>query len=62
MTAKLKPCPFCGSTWVETGRTQDGYWFVECNERWCHAMLMNSKWAFEHEQDAIAAWNRRVKE
>ena len=52
MSEPLKPCPFCGSTELDTERDVRGHLgYVEC--RGCHAQTGDSR-------VAIAAWNRRV--
>lgn len=59
---RLKPCPFCGSTDVFLVQDRYGSWGVECHGYMCHAYLTNSKWRCERRMDAIALWNKRVKE
>lgn len=57
---ELKPCPFCGNSAfvVEYDYTVDnGYiplYVVECNG--CHATTFE----YDTEEEAAAAWNRRV--
>ena len=62
---KLKPCPFCGSEWVQVrwigfkDAPPSGYesgYRGECTD--CCAMTR----AFLRQEDAENAWNRRVKE
>lgn len=60
MKVKLKPCPFCGSTYVYkdfgTRQSEEGLeiiWEVYCNN--CDASIKN-----EDADKAIEAWNRRV--
>lgn len=62
----LKPCPFCGAKntqvrWIgfSYARMACGYdagYRGECCE--CYAITA----AFDHEKDAIAAWNRRAND
>lgn len=65
MDEKLKPCPFCGSTKLETieicREWSDGwddywenYWHVRCNS--CDVLVGE----FFEEAEAVEAWNRRV--
>lgn len=67
--AKLKSCPYCGDEEIsiltssfQSGATADKY--VECHK--CEAMGPHSsceKYGDKKaEQQAIAAWNRRVKQ
>lgn len=50
---KLMPCPFCGG--VALQRKVDDMYYVHCIE--CGTKTVNSF----TEEEAIAAWNRRVK-
>jgi len=58
---KLEACPFCGSDDVKVyhdtagDHRYDWEYFVECQS--CAAS--GSQW--KHEEDAIAAWNRRAQ-
>lgn len=53
MNEELKPCPFCGSTKVESTFMGHGALAVLCYE--CEAEGPPR----ENEKDAIAAWNKR---
>lgn len=57
MSEELKPCPFCGGTYVDTLNCGDGTWTVECSGG-CTAQLENNL----TEKDAIDAWNTRPTE
>lgn len=59
---ELKPCPFCGSKFVQCTQDTYGHWGVECLARGCHAYLTNAKWVNENKEMAIELWNRRVDE
>lgn len=53
---ELKPCPFCGSKAITY--QVEGQHYVSCENADCIVCVdMNS---FASEDDAIAAWNRRV--
>lgn len=56
----LKPCPFCGSTDVhlvnDTGKSEVSITCKDCNVWVDHMFDAMSK------EEAIALWNRRVKE
>lgn len=60
-TVELKPCPFCGGkadvlivpSYLEGGKSG---WLVKCLCGCCNQMPHMSK------QEAMEAWNRRVKE
>ena len=57
----LKPCPFCGSTGeIEHKRVLDT-WIVQCSNQECPASYMIG-WDYDTAEDAIEAWNRRVKD
>ena len=51
------PCPFCGSNAI-TFIAQEMFYVSCVNEDCIASVPMNS---FSSEEDAIAAWNRRVK-
>lgn len=58
----LKPCPFCGETPHVVMRRQSGWrdrWYVLCdyNDGGCGA---SGEWCHS-EEEAVAAWNRRIK-
>lgn len=57
MSAKLKPCPFCGGetkirTYSGMGRTM---FFVQCNDCAAESSCYDTK------EEAVAAWNRRAE-
>ena len=58
---KLKPCPFCGSTDIDTYETDTGimglrgYHYVMCGDCYAETSKMDKK------QDAVKLWNRRAK-
>lgn len=55
---KLKPCPFCGGEAAETESLTGGLYFVVCSDNDCAAIG-----AYRYsEEEAIKAWNRRVRE
>ena len=55
---ELKPCPFCGSTQTETTRVYgDIYFGISCTE--CGILCLVGS---ASKEEAIQAWNRRVKE
>lgn len=56
-TEKPLPCPFCGSNAI-TFIAQEMFYVSCVNEDCIASVPMNS---FSSEEDAIAAWNRRVK-
>ena len=50
---KMKPCPFCGSEDVSSGRLEDIY-YVECWD--CSACVET----YSDIEDAVKTWNRRA--
>lgn len=54
---ELKPCPFCGDTYIKIQRSRAGY-AIGCNTVNCVVCNGRAR-AYEKEEDAIAAWNRR---
>ena len=56
----LKPCPFCGDTYINIRRKKEGY-NVGCNTVNCIACHVRTR-VYKTEQDAIEAWNRRVQD
>ena len=54
---ELKPCPFCGAGAHLISGTEDHY--VVCRNDDCAAAIVAR--SFSSAEDAIAAWNRRVK-
>ena len=56
---RLKPCPFCGDTYIMVRKKHSGYYTVGCNSLSCVCLHTESK-EFKTEEDAINAWNRSV--
>lgn len=56
MSAKLKPCPFCGSDRVHIFRDEDEYYFIICENCECSVSGL-----FETEEEATRAWNTRAE-
>lgn len=54
MSDKLKPCPFCGGKAIVDG-CDDTLWSVICEK--CNASIDYN----ETKQDAIIAWNSRIR-
>lgn len=54
MSDKLKPCPFCGGEAIVDG-CDDTLWIVICKD--CNASINYN----ETKQDAIIAWNSRIR-
>ena len=67
MEAEIKPCPFCGgrpkfykvTVWYVDTEDYAERWRVVCGARVDCCYLVND---FATEQEAITAWNRRVKD
>ena len=57
-TNKLKPCPFCGDTFIRIRMRKDGY-SIGCNSLGCVCLHTVSK-RFKTEKDAMEAWNKRT--
>lgn len=57
----LKPCPFCGSEGVINHKKVLETWLVECSNGSCPASYMIG-YDYDTEEEAIAAWNRRINE
>ena len=53
MSEELKPCPFCGATFLGV---QPGGWWVWCENCGAEGPAKHTR------EESIAAWNRRVKE
>lgn len=51
----LKPCPFCGATWVKLAE-YDGCWCVRCCECGSKGAV-----AFWNQSQAALDWNRRTE-
>ena len=60
-TAKLKPCPFCGSTDVHLIENDRGKSEVSITCKDCNVWVDHMFDAMSREE-AIALWNRRAKE
>lgn len=66
MIDDLKPCPFCGDTYIRVRRnwqdfytTKSGY-TIGCNSLGCVCLHTESK-SFASAEEAVKAWNRRVE-
>ena len=65
--AKLKPCPFCGSTCLVSQRdtssdySTDDYWEIFCNADGCGQGAIRLDLGNVNEQQAINIWNTRSK-
>lgn len=57
--SELKPCPFCGDTYIRPPYLRDGSYRIGCNTVNCICLHTQGK-GFASEEDAIKAWNRRV--
>lgn len=58
MTAKLKPCPFCGSSDVYLGCVKHlQYEYIYCHG--CHIEFSNI--SMDETEPITKAWNRRLK-
>lgn len=58
MTAKLKPCPFCGSSDVYLGCLKSlHYEYISCHS--CHIEFSNI--SMDENEPLAKAWNRRLK-
>lgn len=55
---ELRPCPFCGDEAVIFS-VEEGVYCVSCTSDSCIANVATQ--TFSSEEEAIAAWNRRVK-
>ena len=74
--AELKPCPFCGSTYIRVGDSytidllsiqfKEPIAFVECMNCYAVAGLFKKHYKYRPDYDAkneaIKAWNTRAKE
>lgn len=59
MYKKLKPCPFCGGTDIESFQTKADWqdytiWHIGCPD--CGAWFETANWT---EEEAVEAWNSR---
>jgi len=54
---KLKPCPFCGGEAAVKSRTAYDY-VIMCRD--CYVNDESNNWS-QTKEEAIDAWNRRVK-
>lgn len=57
---KLKPCPFCGDTYIGLHPTKEG-WQIGCNSIGCICCHVYAQ-AYRTRGNAIKAWNRRAGE
>lgn len=61
MTDTLKPCPFCGNTWLRMlseKKENLTWWFVQCETMSCGAVGPYDL----GESGAVEAWNRRISD
>lgn len=58
LSAKCKPCPYCGNKIVYVGRLGACYAALCANYHCPNAHI----WAFDTPEKAIEAWNRRTKD
>ena len=56
----LKPCPFCGDTYISIHSTKGGNYIVGCNTLKCIGLYCEGK-LFNSKEEAIEAWNRRAE-
>ena len=56
----LKPCPFCGDLFIYTHR-KNGKYTIGCNSLNCVCLHTEGK-LFNSEEDAIEAWNKRIRQ
>lgn len=56
MNEKLNPCPFCGGEAILATKNMYGISFIFCN----HCGIEQP--SYKTEEEAINAWNTRVKE
>ena len=57
---ELKPCPFCGDTYIMTHHTKHCNYVIGCNTLSCVCLWTEGK-LYSDKEKAIEAWNRRVK-
>ena len=57
----LKPCPFCGDTYIKPHFTKGGNFVIGCNSLGCVCLHTEGK-LFPDKESAISAWNRRAGE
>lgn len=58
---KLKPCPFCGDTYIRPHIIKGGSYTIGCNTLNCVGLHCEGK-LFKSETEAVNAWNRRAKD
>jgi Lar family restriction alleviation protein len=57
---ELKPCPFCGEKAYIIHEESDGLWEIGCHNQKCKLIVYTRD--IYDKKEAIAAWNKRVKE
>ncbi len=58
--SELKPCPFCGDTYIRPHVTKGHKYTIGCNTVNCVGLHCEGK-LFNSEAEAIEAWNRRAE-
>lgn len=64
MREELKPCPFCGDTYIQIYATNShsrGHFAIGCNTVDCIGLHCESK-LFKTKDEAIKSWNRRMND
>lgn len=61
--SELKPCPFCGDTYIQIYATNNhsrGHFAIGCNTVNCVGLHCESK-LYKTKEEAVEAWNRRAE-
>lgn len=58
---ELKPCPFCGDTYILIRKTKDYKYTIGCNTLNC-ICLHTKGLVYKTEEQATKTWNRRVND
>ena len=59
--SELKPCPFCGDTYIRPHIIKGGNYTIGCNTVNCVGLHCEGK-LFKSEAEAVNAWNRRASD